>query len=170
MVLVTALWVGGLFWVGLVFAPYLFTLASQGDPAVPHSGVAAELIGPLLYSSDVTGMIVGAALLVGLFLLRKRNQIPLGGRFFVSEIVVAVAIMCAAVNYWGLTPRLNRLQNELADRYGGFHLADPADSQLTQFSWLHEVSAGVFMTTFVAALVGLICMTQFWPRVAKAPQ
>ena len=49
-----------------------------------------------------------------------------------------------------------------------FGLADPVDPELAQFSWLHEVSAGVFVATFLAALVCLICISQFRPRVAEA--
>jgi hypothetical protein len=42
---VTALWVGVLFCLGFVVAPYLFVLAAKNSPAVPNTGVAAELIG-----------------------------------------------------------------------------------------------------------------------------
>jgi hypothetical protein len=48
VILLTALWVGGLFAVGFIFAPYLFALAARHDPAVPNTSVAASLIGPLL--------------------------------------------------------------------------------------------------------------------------
>jgi hypothetical protein len=64
---VTTIWVGGLIWIGLVFAPYLFILASRNSATVPNSGVAAGLIGPLLYGSDVVGLL--AALFIGSILL-----------------------------------------------------------------------------------------------------
>ena len=77
---VASLWVGILFCLGFVVAPYLFILAAKNSPAVPNSGVAADLIGPLLYSSDVIGLIVGALLILALVFLRKRGEVPMGGR------------------------------------------------------------------------------------------
>ncbi len=46
--LAASLWVGVLFCLGFIVAPYLFALAARSSPAVPNSGVAAELLGPLL--------------------------------------------------------------------------------------------------------------------------
>src|SRR5437762_13916633 len=97
--LVASLWVGVLFCLGFIVAPYLFALAARNSPAVPNSGVAADLIGPLLYSSDVVGLVVGTGLLVALVFLRRRDEVPLGGQLFLSERCVGVAILCAAVNY-----------------------------------------------------------------------
>lgn len=164
---VAALWVGILFCLGFVVAPYLFILAARQSPSVPNTGVAADLIGPLLYSSDVLGLVVGAALLAVLIFLRTRGQVTLGGRFFLSEIGVGVAVACAALNYWVLTPRLGALQGELARRYGAFHLAEKTDPVLRQFSGLHQTSTTVFMVGFVAALVCLVGMTQFRSRPAR---
>ena len=48
---IAALWVDILFCLGFVVAPYLFILAARENPDVPNAGVAADLIGPLLYSS-----------------------------------------------------------------------------------------------------------------------
>jgi hypothetical protein len=41
-----ALWVGVLFCLGFVVAPYLFALAARHSPAVPNTGVAADLRPP----------------------------------------------------------------------------------------------------------------------------
>jgi Domain of unknown function (DUF4149) len=159
--IIASLWVGILFCLGFVVAPYLFALAARNSPAVPHTGVAADLIGPLLYSSDVVGLIVGSALILALAFLRRRNELPLGGKLFLSEIGVGVAVVCAAVNYWVCTPRLKVLQDQLADRYGAFHQADRTDPLFQQFSGLHQTSTTLFMVGFAAALICLICMTQF---------
>jgi hypothetical protein len=159
-----ALWVGVLFCLGFVVAPYLFILAGRGSPAVPNTGVAADLLGPLLYSADVAGLVVGAGLLGALVFLRRRGQVGLGGRLYLSEIGVVVAVACAAVNYWVLGPRIKGVQGDLVRRYGAFHLADKADPLLRQFGSLHQVSTTLFMLGFVAALVGFIGMTQFRTR------
>jgi putative effector of murein hydrolase len=146
-------------------APYLFILAARKSSAVPNTGVAADLIGPLLYSSDVLGLVVGAGLILALILLRRRNEVPLGSKLFISEIGVGVAVLCAAVNYWVFAPQLQAIQMQLAERYGAFHQADQADPLFQQFSGLHQTSTSLFMAGFVAALVCLVCMTQFRSRM-----
>jgi Domain of unknown function (DUF4149) len=159
-----SLWVGVLFCLGFVVAPYLFTLAARHSPAVPHSGVAADLIGPLLYSSDVVGLFVGFGLLLALLFLRARGEVTLGGQFYLSELGVVVAVLCATVNYWVLTPRLKVVQELLAARYGAFHLAQRADPLFQRFTGLHQTSTTVFLIGFLAALLCLIGMSQFQAR------
>lgn len=168
VLVVAALWVGVLFCLGFVVAPYLFALAARGSPAVPDSGVAADLIGPLLYGSDVVGLVVGAALLLALIVLRRRGEVPLAGRIFLSEVGMGVAIAAAAVNYWVLTPRLKVLQGLLAERYGALAKAAASDPLSVQFRGIHQTSTSVFLVGFLAALLTLVCMTQFRPRAAAA--
>src|SRR5437763_10703250 len=93
----TSLWVGVLFCLGFIVAPYLFILAAKNSPSVPNSGVAADLLGPLLYSSDVISLVLGAALVAALVYLRRRGEVPLGRPLFLSEAGVAVAGVCGAV-------------------------------------------------------------------------
>jgi hypothetical protein len=170
---VASLWVGVLFCLGLVVAPYLFALAARNSPAVPNTGVAADLIGPLLYGADVISLVVGVGLVAALLYLRRRGEVPLGGRLFVTEVGVVIAACCAAVNYWWLAPRLKGLQGQLAERYGAFHQADKADPLFVQFTGLHQSSTTVFLIGLAAGLVCLVCLTQFRsrqpsPRVAAA--
>jgi hypothetical protein len=165
---ITALWVGVLFCLGFVVAPYLFALAARHSPAVPNTGVAADLIGPLLYSSDVAGLVVGAGLLLALLFLRRWDEVPLGSRLFLSEIGVGVAVLCAAVNYWVVTPRVMAVKGQLAEQYGAFHLADKADPLYQQFNGLHQTSTTLFLVGFAAALLCLVCMTQFRSRSSPA--
>ena len=165
---VVALWVGVLFCLGFIVAPYLFILAARNSPAVPNSGVAADLIGPLLYSSDVISLVVGAGLVAALLFLRRRGEVTLGGRFFLAEIGVGLAAGCAAINYWWFAPRLKALQGQLAEQYGAFHQADKADPLFLQFNGLHQTSTTLFLLGFAAALVCLVCMTHFRPRGAAA--
>jgi len=156
-----ALWVGGLFCLGLVVAPYLFILAARSSPAVPNTGVAAELVGPLLYGSDIVSLVVACGLLAAVMFLRRRGEEPLGGRCFVVEIVVAVAAVCAAANYWWVTPRLQAAQADLTARYGAFHVADRGDPAFLRFNELHQRSTTLFLMGLGAALIGLVCMTRF---------
>jgi hypothetical protein len=167
-VVVTSLWVGVLFCLGFIVAPYLFILAGKNSPSVPNTGVAADLIGPLLYSSDAISLIVGSGLVAVLVYLRRRGEIPLAGRLFLSEAAVGFAAICAAANYWWFAPRLKGLQGLLAERYGAFHQADKADPLFVQFDGLHNISTALFMVGLVAALVGLVCMTQFRSRQSNS--
>src|SRR5262249_10169996 len=128
-----------------------------------------DLIGPLLYGSDVVGLAVGVGLILALLFLRRRGEVPLGGKLYLCEGGVGGAVLCAAVNYWVLTPRLQALQGQLPQRYGGFHQADKADPLYLQFNGLHQTSTAVFMVGFVAALVCLVCLTQFRSR-SPVPQ
>jgi hypothetical protein len=161
---ITSLWVGVLFCLGFLVAPYLFVLAAKNSPSVPNTGVAADLIGPLLYSSDLISLVVGTGLVAALVYLRRQGEVPMGGRLFLAEIGVSVAALCAAVNYWWLAPQLKGLQGQLAARYGAFHLADKSDPLFVQFNGIHQTSTTLFMLGLTAALVCLICMTQFRSR------
>jgi hypothetical protein len=163
----TSLWVGVLFCLGFIVAPYLFALATKKSPVVPNTGAAADLIGPLLYSSDVISLVLGAGLAAALIYLRRRGEVPLGSRIFLSEAGVGVAALCAAVNYWWVSPQIKQVQGLLAERYGAFHLADKTDPPLAQFNGLHQASTTLFMVGLAAALLCLICMTQFRPRQAN---
>ena len=163
----TSLWVGVLFCLGFIVAPYLFALAARKSPSVPNTGVAADLIGPLLYSSDVISLVLGAALMAALVYLRWRGEVPLVSRLFLSEFAVAVAAVCAAVNYWWFAPQIKIVQGQLAERYGAFHQADMSDPLFAQFNALHQTSTTLFMVSLAAALLCLVCMTQFRPRQAN---
>jgi hypothetical protein len=160
-VVATSLWVGVLFCLGFIVAPYLFILAAKQSPSVPNSGVAADLIGPLLYSSDVISLVVGMGLVVALVYLRRQGEMPLGGRLYLSEVAVLIAAVCAAVNYLWFAPRIKDVQGQLVDRYGAFHQADRADPLFLQFDFLHQTSTTLFMVGFGAALLCLVCLTQF---------
>src|SRR5580698_7708201 len=111
-VVVISLWVGVLFCLGFIVAPYLFILAAKNSPSVPNTGVAADLIGPLLYSSDLISLIVGVGLVIALAYLRRKGEVPLGARMFLSEIGVGIAAICAAANYWWFAPRIKGLQGQ----------------------------------------------------------
>jgi hypothetical protein len=161
---IAALWAGVLFCLGFIVAPYLFILAAKNSPSVPNTGVAADLIGPLLYSSDLISLVVGVGLVTALLFLRRRGEVPLGGRLYLSEIGVSIAAICAAVNYWWLAPQLKGLQGQLAERYGAFHLADKADPLFVQFNGLHQTSTTLFMIGLLAVFICLVCMTQFRTR------
>lgn len=157
----TTIWVGGLVWVGLVFAPYLFALAGRHSEAVPHSGVAAELIGPLLYGSDLVGLVAVGLIGLILFILRRRKCLSMGGRFYVPETLLGLAALCTALNYFRYSPALNSVQEKLRDAYGGFHLADRSDPLYAEFTSLHQTSTAIFLCGMVVAFVVLICQTNY---------
>lgn len=158
---VTTIWVGGLIWIGLVFAPYLFGLAANGSTNVPNTGVAAELIGPLLYGSDVVGMVAVALVGTMLAILRFRSCLSMGGRFYLPEILLVVAAVFASINYFGFTPALTQVQSQLRESYGGFHLADRSDPLYAQFTYLHQTSTVIFLLGLAVAFAVLVCQSRF---------
>ena len=158
---VTTIWVGGLIWVGLVFAPYLFGLAAEKSSAVPTTSVAADLIGPLLYGSDLVGLVAAALIGSILIVLRRRQCVSMGGRFYLAEALLVVSIVCAAVNYFGFTPALKKVQVQLREAYGGFHLADQSDPLYAQFTYLHQTSTMIFLLGLTVGFVLLVCQSQF---------
>ena len=160
-VLLAAIWVGGLFTVGFVLAPYLFILAFRHSPFIPHTGVAAELIGPLLYGSYIASLILAVILIVMLFILRKRNQLPLGGQIFLSEIGLSLAFLSMVINYGWCSPKVAAIRQELDVRFGGFHLTDPAEPLYHQFMHYHLISVVLFGLCFLGALICLLCISQF---------
>jgi hypothetical protein len=160
----TSLWVAVLSCLGFIVAPYLFALAARKSSSVPNAGVAADLIGPLLYGSDVISLILGILLVAVLLYLRRRGEVPLGSRLFLSEIVVGFAAVGAAVNYWLFAPHLKYLQLQLVERYGACHKADKADPLYVHFNGLHQTSTTLFMLGLAAAIICLVCMTQFRMR------
>ena len=106
-------------------------------------------------------------LLLAVVYLRRRGESPLGGKLHLCEIGVAAAVVCAAINYWLITPQVKAVQGQLAERYGAFHLADPGDALYAQFTGLHQTSTALFMLSFAAALLCLVCLTQFRSRVGN---
>lgn len=158
---IAALWLGLQATVGFVVAPYLFSLAAGGSPSVPHSGVAADLIGPLLHATDATSLTASAVIFVLLLVLRARRVLPLGARFRVPEIGLAAAAAAAAVNFAVITPKVLSVREDLTARYGAFHLADKTDPAYATFGALHGVSSSLFLVAFLGTLTCVVCMTHF---------
>jgi len=81
-----------------------------------------------------------------------------------AEFGVGVAAGCAAVNYWWFAPQIKNVKGQLAERYGAFHQVDKTDPLFAQFNGLHQSSTTLFVVGLAAALLCLICMTQFRSR------
>jgi len=168
VVVLTALWAGSLFAIGFVFAPYLFALAAQKSATVPNTGVAADLIGPLLWGADLASLAVGLLVLLGLGLLRWNKQVPLAGRVYLPEAALLVTLLCAAVNLCWLNPAVRAIKAQLAELYGAFHQADRSHPLYTQFNAWHQTSTALFVVGFLAVLVCLICLSHIRTTTACA--
>lgn len=153
-----ALWIGIQCCVGLIVAPYLFKLAAQKSQVVPNTGVAATLIGPLLHQVDAISVWGGAAVLLGLLVLRSRGERSLGSRFWLGEIGVATAIVTAAINLWFVAGRIAQVKEQLAEKYGAYHLADKTDALYGQFGAWHGISTLLFLAGFVGSIVCVFCL------------
>jgi hypothetical protein len=100
--------------------------------------------------------------------LRRRDVVPLGSKVFLAESALVLAFALAAVNYGIITPRLHVVRQDLAAAYGEFHLADRADPLYQQFNLLHQTSTTLFTVGFVAALLTLLCLSQWRARFPDA--
>jgi hypothetical protein len=159
-----ALWLGVPFTLGFIVAPYLFALAAQKSAVVPHTGVAAELIGPLLSLADLISMAAAITLLGALCILRHWGERVTGSRIYLAELMVALAGACAAINYWWFAPQVKAVKAQLAEKYGAYHLSDKADPLYLQFGGLHQTSTIFFVLGMVAVMMCLICQTQIKSR------
>lgn len=157
------IWIGIMACVGFVVAPYLFGLAAQKSAVVPHTGAAGELIGPLLHQVDRISLTAAAGLFAALLVLRRGASRPWGARYWAAEAGTIVAAVCAAVNYWKLSPALGAVKAQLAEKYGAYHLSDKSDALYKQFGGLHGMSTLLFVTGMLGAAVALVCLTQFRP-------
>jgi hypothetical protein len=167
LILLASLWIGAMFCIGFVVAPYLFARAARGDGAVPDSGVAADLIGPLLQGANLAGQIVPALLLVGLQLLRRRGSVAWGDRWKVCPISLAVALGMGALNYWIVAPAVGRVRQDLVAKAGSLAAADRADPLYQQFSVMHSVSTLLFIVALLAGMVAIICLSNSEARRMK---
>ena len=136
---IAALWVDILFCLGFVVAPYLFILAARENPDVPNAGVAANLIGPLLYSSYIAGLVVGAGLLYALIFLRRRGEESSGVinmhssmKVRIQSLVIAVALLVGVHNACAAEGDLSAIKVEITKRH------DEAVKRLQD--WIRQVS------------------------------
>ena len=136
---IAALWVDILFCLGFVVAPYLFILAARENPDVPNAGVAANLIGPLLYSSYIAGLVVGAGLLYALIFLRRRGEERTGVinmhssmKLRIQSLVIAVALLVGVHNTCAAEGDLSAIKVEITKRH------DEAVKRLQD--WIRQVS------------------------------
>ena len=136
---IAALWVDILFCLGFVVAPYLFILTARENPDVPNAGVAADLIGPLLYSSYIAGLVVGAGLLCALIFLRRRGGESSGVinmhssiKMRIQSLVIAVALLVDVHNACAAEGDLSAIKVEITKRH------DEAVKRLQD--WIRQVS------------------------------
>jgi len=160
---IASMWIGIQFCVGFMVAPYLFGLAARKSVVVPNTGAAAELIGPLLHMTDYIGVAAGTLVLVALLEFRRRGELPLGGRFYVSEIGVLLAVVTAVVNVSFIAPRIKAVKELLAEKYGAYHLSDKTDSLYAQFGQWHQMSTLLFLAGLIGSVICVFCLTQFPP-------
>lgn len=165
------LWIGVQVCIGFVVAPYLFALAAKASAAVPHTGVAAELIGPLLHGADLASLVVCIVATLGLLGLRGAAgpNAYAGARWWLGEAGLAVAFVCAATNYFMLSPKILAVKAELAEKYGAYHLADKTDALYKQFGQFHGISTLVFMIGLGAAMLAWICVAHRGSLASAGP-
>lgn len=131
----TAAWVGGIWAVGFLVAPTLFSVLAR-----PDAGRAAAAIFQRL---NILGFFIGASL-VALWLYRRGRPALRARPFWLVIVMLALT----AINHFGMAPAMTALR----DASGAVPRPMAA-----QFGLLHGVSSGIFLLIGVLGL-GLVVM------------
>jgi len=123
-------WIGSLLLFSVVVAPTAFRV-------LPGPEAAGKLVGPVLQSLNLYGMVAGLSLALLASRLRRRVLLVV--------LPLAMAILCL-VSQFGVTAGIERIR-PLA--FG----AAPDPAALARFGWLHGLSVMLFGITGVSALL-----------------
>lgn len=139
-------WIGGLLLFGFVVAPTAFS-------ALPSPDLAGKIIGPVLRSLNLYGMVAGPLLAVLAIRLRRALHLvllplALGLAAFIAEFEVTTAIEAIRPLAFGPQP-------------------DPA--ALARFGWLHRVAVTLFGSIGVGTLVLALLHAVADVRERRAP-
>lgn len=129
----TTAWVGGVWAVGFLVAPILFTVHTRAD--------AGRVAGAIFARLHLVGLIIGLVLIAFIFYERRRQAVR-ARRFW----VLATMTVLTAINHFGVAAAMQALR-------GVDGLVVPTAA--TEFARLHGVSSALFLVVAVLGL-GLI--------------
>ncbi len=127
------LWVGGLWVIGYLVAPTLFT-------ALPDRALAGEVAGRLFSSMSWVGL--GSGTLLLLIRLLPASRAARG-----SLIVIALMLLITLIGQFGLLPAMAELKRLAAGAI------QPGHPGYTSFAWLHGISTALFLINSLLALL-----------------
>jgi hypothetical protein len=149
--LVLAIWLGGLATLGFVAAPAIFAALQAADPAAGRSTaglVFGEVFDRFQYVSLGIAVVLIALLIVRALL--GPRPVRLAWRVWTIALMAAIS----AVTLFVISPRIDRLRQEVP---GAIAALPDADPRKTEFGQLHGLS-NVLMLASLAGGVGLLWM------------
>lgn len=165
LLLALAVWIGGMIWIGPVFAGYLFTLPERGSEWVPHTHAAGDLIAPLLAGIERTAWVVIPICLACIALLARLGARLGGARLQLAPLALVAALGISLYNGLSLFPEIREIRLEVAAAEGPEALVE-GHPRYAEFDAKHELSTRLFSIDLLLALVALGCAARVTSRDA----
>lgn len=131
------LWVGGMWTVGYLVAPTLFS-------ALDSRALAGAVAGRLFSHMSLIGLACGGLLLIGAFARDGRGALR-GWRTW----IVIVMLLVTAAGEFGLAPMMDKLRNAAGD----LTVVTPARAR---FGMLHGIASSLFLINSVLGLLLIV--------------
>lgn len=142
---ILGVWLGAMAFFSFVVAPSAFAV-------LPLPQLAGLLVSRVLGITEIIGIVLGALLLVILFVARKANR-----RLFVIE-AVTTALMTAAmlISHWFVSQRLHAMRLQ----FGEISLLAAGDPNRVAFDRLHQYSVWLMGFDILAALFLIVLLAR----------
>ncbi len=150
-------WLGNVITISFYVAPSLF---SNQSGQVPNSGVAGEIITPLLHEMYATGWIAVFILLVVHGAIWKICPPRSTKVLLISGALLAAAWVNDLYAGTVLIHRIEGIRAELKKEFGGYHLAPKDNPERQRFGKLHGLSMMLAMLNLTLGFGSFFCVTQ----------
>lgn len=127
---------------------------------VPDSGIAGDIVGPLLHNMHVTGWIACGVALVAILLIRKIRPARRNMVIWATGAVLLIALLTGVYSGIVLTEQIQDIRIEIAEAYGTYDAAPKESTLRSRFGALHGLSMGIAMLNLVLALGTFYTVTQ----------
>lgn len=134
------LWIGAICFFSFFVAPAAFGV-------LPSTYLAGQVVSRTLGGLEISGLVVGLALIVLLLAARRRKG------FMFELVMLALMLAATAISRFVVSARLHQIRLDFGERLAGLAADDPTR---TTFNFLHQVSVGLTGLTLLAALALLI--------------
>ena len=151
------LWLGCVITTSFYVAPSLFNNESG---LTPNSHVAGEVIAPLLHKMHVTGWIAIPLMVLCLIGIAAGDKLESNRGVWIACGLLAAAWAGGLYSGTVLASEIHSIRKELADEFGGYHLAPMDDPRRLQFGKLHGISMMISMLDLALGLGSFYCVTQ----------
>lgn len=130
-------WLGVSIGISFYAAPSLF---SNESGRVENSGVAGDIIAPLLHKMHVTAWVAIPLAMVCLAVAWKLSGGYRRGALTAALTLLGLALFASLYSGVVITQDIQQIREELKQAYGGYHLAPEDDPERRRFGALHGQS------------------------------